>query len=60
MYTIELAKLNSNNATKSIVRVMNTAEALSKLGSIPQVVRQKEIIRKIKDGAFWKEASCKI
>ncbi|MCS6596042.1 DEAD/DEAH box helicase family protein [Bacillus cereus] len=57
MYTIELAKLNSNNATKSIVRVMNTAEALSKLGSIPQVVRQKEIIQKVRDGAFWKEAS---
>ncbi len=57
MYTIELAKLNSNNATKSIVRVMNTAEALSKLGSIPQVVRQKAIIQKVKAGAFWKEAS---
>ncbi|WP_242214395.1 DEAD/DEAH box helicase family protein [Bacillus cereus group sp. BfR-BA-01383] len=57
MYTIELAKLSSNNATKPITRVMHTAEALSKLGSIPQVVEKKAVIQKVKDETFWQEAS---
>ncbi|BAQ09542.1 type I site-specific deoxyribonuclease [Bacillus sp. OxB-1] len=57
LYTIELAKLNSNNATKPITRVMRTAEELSKLGSIPQVVEQKDIIQKVRGEAFWQEAT---
>ncbi|KTR25784.1 DEAD/DEAH box helicase [Exiguobacterium indicum] len=57
LYTIELAKIQSNNATKPIRRVMITAEALSKLGTIPQVITQKEIINKIRTEEFWKEAS---
>lgn len=57
MHTIELAKLNSNNATKPITRVMRTAESLSKLGSIPQVVEKKEIIEKVKYPEFWQNAS---
>ncbi|MEN3156670.1 DEAD/DEAH box helicase family protein [Priestia aryabhattai] len=57
MYTIELAKLSSNNATKPITRVMQTAQTLSKLGAIPQVVEQKEMIKKVQDGKFWQQAS---
>ncbi|MBT2253837.1 DEAD/DEAH box helicase family protein [Priestia megaterium] len=57
MYTIELAKLTSNNATKPITRVTRTAQALSKLGSIPQVVEKKEIIKKVQDETFWQEVS---
>lgn len=57
MYTIELAKLTSNNATKPITRVIKTAQTLSKLGTIPQIVEQKEIIKKLQDETFWQEAS---
>lgn len=57
IYTIELAKFSSNNATKPIARVMSTAESLSKLGSIPQIVEQREVIQKVKDEMFWQEAS---
>lgn len=56
MYTIELAKLQTKNATKPIRSVIRTAEALSKLGSIPQVVEQKYIIEKVQTEEFWKEA----
>ncbi|KYD24849.1 DEAD/DEAH box helicase family protein [Geobacillus sp. FSL W8-0032] len=56
MYTIELAKLQTNNATKPIRSVIRTAEALSKLGSIPQVQEQKYIIEKVQTEEFWSEA----
>ncbi|WP_016839454.1 DEAD/DEAH box helicase family protein [Ureibacillus thermosphaericus] len=56
MYTIELAKLQSNNATKPIRSVIQTAEALSKLGTIPQVMEQKYIIEKVMTEEFWESA----
>ncbi len=57
MLTIELAQLQSNNATKPIRRVVDTAEALSKLGTIPSVEAQKEIIDEVRTSEFWQEAS---
>lgn len=57
MLTIELASLQSNNATKPIRRVVETAEALSKLGTIPQVLAQKDIIDQVRTTEFWKEAT---
>ena len=56
MYTIELAKLQTKNATKPIRSVVTTAEALSKLGTIPQVVQQKPIIEKVLIEEFWENA----
>ncbi|ANB61698.1 DEAD/DEAH box helicase family protein [Anoxybacteroides amylolyticum] len=56
MYTIELAKLQTKNATKPIRSVVRTAEELAKLGSIPQVAEQKYIIEKVQTEEFWKEA----
>ncbi|MGE6415785.1 DEAD/DEAH box helicase family protein [Planococcus kocurii] len=57
MFTIELAKLNQNNATKPIQRVMRTADALPKLGTIPQVLEQREVIERVQQEQFWQEAS---
>ena len=56
MYTIELAKLQANNATKPIRSVIQTAEALSKLGTIPQVMEQKHVIEKVLTEEFWDSA----
>ncbi|WP_066320540.1 DEAD/DEAH box helicase family protein [Bacillus sp. FJAT-29814] len=56
MYTIELAKLQTKNATKPIRSVVTTAEALSKLGTIPQVVAQKPVIDKVLTEEFWESA----
>ncbi|WP_318506090.1 DEAD/DEAH box helicase family protein [Bacillus sp. T3] len=56
MYTIELAKLQTKNATKPIRGVVTTAEALSKLGTIPQVVAQKPVIDKVMTEEFWESA----
>ena len=53
MYTIELAMLRGNNATKPIKSVIKTAEELSKLGTIPEVQAQKHIIEKVKTEEFW-------
>lgn len=44
MYTIELANLQGNNATRPIKSVIETAESLSKLGTIPEIQQQKYII----------------
>ncbi|KGX90038.1 MULTISPECIES: DEAD/DEAH box helicase family protein [Pontibacillus] len=56
LYTIELAKLQTKNATKPIRSVVTTAEALSKLGTIPQVVEQQPIINKVLTEEFWESA----
>ena len=46
VYTISLAYLQNNNATKGIKNVISTAEKLSKLGTIPEVVEKKHMIEK--------------
>lgn len=56
MYTIELAKLQTKNATKPIRSVVATAEALSKLGTITQVADQKHVIEKVLTEEFWESA----
>ena len=57
MLTIELANLQSNNATKPIRKVVDTAEALSKLGTIPQVLAQRDIIEAVRTTEFWEQAN---
>ena len=56
MYSIQLAYLQGNNATRGIKSVLNTAEQLSKLGTIPQVQEQKYVIEKVMTEAFWESA----
>ena len=56
MYTIQLAKLQNANATKPIKSVVQTAEELSKLGTIPEVQAQKYTIEKVKTDEFWESA----
>ncbi|EKN40479.1 putative type I restriction-modification system, R subunit, partial [Clostridium botulinum CFSAN001627] len=47
MYTIECSNLQGNSATRPIKSVIETAENLSKLGTIPQIQEQKYIIDKV-------------
>lgn len=56
MFTIQLAKLQNGNATKPIKSVIQTAEELSKLGTIPEVQAQKYVIEKVKTDEFWESA----
>ncbi|MBS2904826.1 hypothetical protein KFV96_27305, partial [Klebsiella pneumoniae] len=55
MYTIELAKLQGNNATRPIKSVIETAESLSKLGTVPKVQEQKYTIDKVRTEEFWED-----
>lgn len=57
MLTIELANLQSNNATKPIRKVVDTAEALAKLGTIPQVLAQRDVIEEVRTTEFWERAN---
>ena len=57
MYCIELAKLQSNNATNAINAVITTAEKLSRLYTVPQVKKQQYIIQKVLGKKFWEEAT---
>ena len=56
MYSIALAYLQNNNATKGIKHIISTAEKLSKLGTIPQVQTQKHMIEKAMSEEFWEGA----
>lgn len=56
MYTIELSYLQNTNASRGIRSVIDTAEQLSKLGTIPQVKEQKYIIEKVMTEEFWENA----
>lgn len=56
MYTIQLAKLQNGNATKPIKSVIQTAEELSKLGTIPAVHAQRHVIEKAMAEEFWESA----
>lgn len=56
MMIIELAKLQGTQSVRPIRKVMETAEKLSKLGTIPQIVAQRDVIEKILTAEFWEEA----
>ncbi|SHR24214.1 type III restriction enzyme, res subunit [Mycobacteroides abscessus subsp. abscessus] len=57
MYSIELAKLSAKNATRPIKSVVQTAEQLSKLSTIPQVNAKRDILLKVQTDVFWEEAN---
>lgn len=56
MFNIQLAYLQGTNVTRGIKSVIDTAEQLSKLGTIPQVQKQKYIIEKVMTEEFWESA----
>lgn len=56
IYTVDLAYLESKNASKPIKSIVKTAEELSKLGTIPQVMEQKYVIEKVQTDEFWESA----
>lgn len=56
IYTVDLAYLQNRNATKPSRSIVQTAEELSKKGTIPQVMAQKYIIEKVQTDAFWESA----
>lgn len=56
MYTIALAYLQNNNAIKGIKNVISTAEKLSKIGTIPEIIAQKYMIEKAMSEEFWESA----
>src|SRR5699024_1412083 len=57
MYTIEFAYLTANNVTKPIRHVVTTAERLSELATIPQVLEHRELLIRVQSDAFWKQAT---
>lgn len=56
MYNIQLAYLQGTSATRGIKSVIDTAEQLSKLGTIPQIQEQKYVIEKVITESFWESA----
>ncbi|MES9744601.1 DEAD/DEAH box helicase family protein [Priestia megaterium] len=57
MYSIELAKLTAKSAGKPIKSVVQTAEELSKLSTIPQINAKRDILIKVQSEEFWEEAN---
>ncbi|WP_430489152.1 DEAD/DEAH box helicase family protein [Rossellomorea marisflavi] len=57
MYSIELAKLTSKNAARPIKSVIQTAEELSKLSTIPQVNAKRDTLLQVQTDVFWEEAN---
>ncbi len=57
MYTIQLAKLQNLGAKRGIKNVMQTAERLSKIGTIPEVKEKKAVIERVMTSEFWEEAN---
>ena len=56
MYNIQLAYLQGTSATRGIKSVIDTAEQLSKLGTIPQIQEKKYVIEKVMTESFWESA----
>ena len=57
LFQIQLGQLLAKPATVHISQVMKTAKALARVGNIPQVFAQAEIIRKVQEPEFWEEVS---
>ncbi|MGG1073161.1 DEAD/DEAH box helicase family protein [Priestia megaterium] len=57
MYSIELAKLTAKSAGRPIKSVVQTAEELSKLSTIPQINAKRNMLIKVQSEEFWEEAN---
>jgi len=57
MYRIMLSKLEQEIDARAISQVIETVRHLEKVGNIPQVSKQKEIIKQVQDKEFWNDAS---
>ncbi|WP_280166546.1 DEAD/DEAH box helicase family protein [Priestia aryabhattai] len=57
MYSIELATLTAKSAGKSIKSVIQTAEELAKLSTIPQINAKRDILIRVQSEEFWEEAN---
>jgi len=53
IYSIDLALLQSRDATKAVNGIIGTAERLSKLYNIPQVKAEQLTIEKVQTKDFW-------
>lgn len=56
MYTIELSYLMVKKATKPIRAVVDTAEKLSEIGTIPKIIENKDLLIHVQSTDFWDEA----
>ncbi|MPM28040.1 hypothetical protein SDC9_74557 [bioreactor metagenome] len=57
MFAIELSMIANSDGTRFIRQVMVTAQELKKLGTVPQVLAQIEIIQKVQQPDFWQRPS---
>lgn len=57
MYTIELAYLTAQKATKPIRTVVDTAEKLSEIGTIPKINDNRELLMNVQSADFWDNAT---
>lgn len=57
MYSIDLGMLQSKNIQQPVNIVIETAEALSKKYTIPQVKAQRETIEKVQTKEFWDDTT---
>ena len=55
MYSIELALIQKNNASRAIKRVIQTADELAKHGRVPEIQEKKYIIDKVRTEEFWED-----
>ena len=55
VYTVDLAYLQKKNVPQPITSIKKTAEELSKLGTIPQVLEHKYLIEKVQMDEFWEQ-----
>lgn len=56
LYAIELSYLTVRKATKSIRTVVDTAEKLSEIGTIPKIIENKNLLMNVQATDFWAEA----
>ena len=57
MYTIEYAALRGESISKPQYKVQVTAENLAKIGNLPQVKKQADLIAEIQTDEFWNSAN---
>lgn len=56
IFTMEMARVLGRNYTVGREKVIRTAEALAKIGTIPQVLAQKAVIDWVRNQEFWTAA----
>lgn len=57
IYSLQIRKMRKESHIRQVSQIINVVESLKKLGTVPKVMAQKELIKSASEEEFWNRAN---